>query len=174
MVFRFCKSVVANLTPTPAPFSSRCLSIFLGMVAHFCTASPPGQLPIGLACDGRPVSHPFRPSTVQLSHLLSPHLDGIAGQSDLLSLPPGMSLSEFDGNGQLQLTAADAISRRMRKDSGYIGEIKISQLLNNLTPLFRASNPVASGKERPRLRSCRLYSSCLTGMGPQLRRGPSV
>ena len=72
------------------------------MIADCFTAASPHQLPLGKSTDGRNVCHPFLPTVVHLAHLLTPHLDGVDGRSDI-PLPLGMSLSKSDVIRQLPL-----------------------------------------------------------------------
>ena len=70
-------------------------------------AQEANQLPLGRSDDGRNVYAPFRPTVIQLSRLLTPFLNDIAGLGDALPFPRGFTPSKCEASGQLQLARSD-------------------------------------------------------------------
>ena len=70
-----------------------------------------------------------------MADFLTPHLDGIAGRSDILPLAPGMEILKSTANGQLQLHLSETYTRRMRYVFGYIAEIKLTCGEGTSTPV---------------------------------------
>ena len=95
------------------------------MLTECFRAQSEGQVPLGRAADGRSVYTPFRPSVVQLAHLVTPFLDEVNTEADTLPLPRGITLSLCAHNGQLQISLSATYARRFRRVYGYIAEIKL-------------------------------------------------
>ena len=91
-------------------------------------AQAPGQLPFGKAADRRDVFKSFRPTVVQLAHLMTPFLDKVDTAADVLPLPKGISLSLCGENDQLRISLSEVYAKRFRRAYGYIGEIKLELL----------------------------------------------
>ena len=70
---------------------------------------------------------PFRPSVVQMAHLMTPFLDDKATVGDALPLPKGIQLIKCKANDQLQVMVSEVFSRRMRRVFGWIAELKLDR-----------------------------------------------
>ena len=101
------------------------------MLIERSRAQSAGQVAFGKAADGRAVYTPFRPSVVQLAHLVTPFLDEVNTVADTLPLPRGVTLAKCAFNKKLQISLSEVYARRFRMVFGYIAEIKLCCHLPN-------------------------------------------